>query len=201
MEKPFLTFFKRIWNRLRRLFRKAGRPGQQKLVVPNDLFFVWVLSHLDKEPAIPVKGFSMLPFIRGGKDLVVLEPVRDDWRVDDIVLFHVGLAEGGRYIMHRILRIDGDEVEIMGDGVLNTVEHVTRNCLLARARCILRNGAKKVDTFNYRTLPRGVRAVDPYSPDELRKVHLWQRIRPVRRYLLFLYRHLPWNRNWLKENY
>lgn len=173
-----------------------------RLVVPNDLFFSWVLSHLDKEPAIPVKGFSMLPFIRGGRDLVVLEEVKDGgWKVDDIVLFHMGPEDGGRYIMHRILRIDGDRVEIMGDGVPRNRERVTRGCLLARAKRILRNGAKKVDTFDYRVLPAGVRAVDPYSPWELRKVHLWQRLRPIRRYILFVYRHLPWNRSWLKENY
>lgn len=199
-----MTFFKRIVGWFRKWFRKKGRnrgtEQPEKLVVPNDLFFSWVLSHLEMEPAIPVKGFSMLPFIRGGKDLVVLEQVKDDWRVDDIVLFHIGPQEGGRYIMHRILRIDGDRVEIMGDGVLKNREHVTRDCLLARAQCILRGGARKVDTFNYRTLPAGVKAVDPYSPAELRKVHLWQRIRPARRYILFVYRHLPWNRSWLKEN-
>ena len=49
-----------------------------------------------------------------------------------------------------------------------------------------------------RILRDGTRPVDPYSPGELRKVHLWQRIRPLRRYLLFVYRHLPWNRRWIK---
>ena len=191
-----MSLAKRISERFRK--RETGQP--EKLVVPNDLFFVWVLSKLEMEPAIPVKGFSMLPFIRGGKGLVVLEEIKEPLRVDDIVLFHIGPAEGGRYIMHRIIRIDGDKVDIMGDGVPYNQEHVTRDCILARAKTILRSGAGKVTTFDYKVLPADVRAVDPYSPGQRRLVHFWQWLRPVRRYILFIYRHLPWNQYWIKEN-
>ena len=47
----------------------------EKMIVDNDTFFADVLQMLDqgKRVTIPVKGYSMLPFIRGGKDLVVLE--------------------------------------------------------------------------------------------------------------------------------
>ena len=47
----------------------------EKMVIDNDAFFADVLTVLDqgKRVTIPVKGYSMLPFIRGGKDLVVLE--------------------------------------------------------------------------------------------------------------------------------
>ena len=47
----------------------------EKMVVDNDLFFSDVLQVLEqgRRVTIPVKGFSMLPFIRGTKDLVVLE--------------------------------------------------------------------------------------------------------------------------------
>ncbi len=160
----------------------------EKMTVDNDTFFADVLEMLDqgRRVTIPVKGYSMLPFIRGGKDLVVLEKaVREDLKADDIVLFHMGPADGGRYVMHRILSVDGDAVDIMGDGVPFNHEHVRRRQVLAKAVEILRGGT---------------RSVDPYSPRELRKVHFWQRIRPVRRYLLYAYRHFPWNRSWIKEN-
>lgn len=160
----------------------------EKMVIDNDTFFAEILVDLDREKTvtIPVKGFSMLPFIRGGKDLVVLEKAdRDRLRVDDIVLFHVGPQEGGRYVMHRILALDGDKVDIMGDGVPEAHEHVRRGQILARAVEILRAGK---------------RSVDPYSPRQLRLVHFWQRLRPFRRYILFIYRHLPWNQSWIKEN-
>ena len=159
----------------------------EKMIVDNDTFFADVLQMLDqgKRVTIPVKGYSMLPFIRGGKDLVVLEKAGEDLRADDIVLFHLGPRAGGRYVMHRILSIDGDAVDIMGDGVLKVHEHVQRDQILAKAVEILRGGK---------------RPVDPYTPGQRRLVHFWQCLRPVRRYILFIYRHLPWNRSWIKEN-
>ena len=157
-----------------------------KMIIDNDTFFADVLRLLDqgKRVTIPVKGLSMLPFIRGGKDLVVLEKAGEVLEADDIVLFHVGPREGGRYVMHRILSIDGDAVDIQGDGVPETHEHVHRNQVIAKAVEILRGGK---------------RAVDPYSPGQLRLVHFWQRLRPVRRYILFVYGHLPWDRRWITE--
>ena len=123
----------------------------EKMVVDNDLFFSDVLQVLEqgRRVTIPVKGFSMLPFIRGTKDLVILEKAG------------------------------------VGDGVPYNHEHVLRNQILAKAVEILRDGK---------------RSVDPYSPRQLRLVHFWQWLRPVRRYILFIYRHLPWNRSWIKEN-
>ena len=157
------------------------------MIIDNDTFFADVLRLLDegKRVTIPVKGLSMLPFIRGGKDLVVLEKAGEVLEADDIVLFHVGPREGGRYVMHRILSIDGDAVDIQGDGVPETHEHVRRNQVIAKAVEILRGGKCRVD---------------PYSPGQRRLVHFWQWLRPVRRYILFIYRHLPWNRSWIKEN-
>ena len=159
----------------------------EKMVIDNDTFFADVLQVLrqGKRVTIPVKGFSMLPFIRGGKDLVVLEQAGDVLKADDIVLFHIGPEDGGRYVMHRILSIDGDEVDIMGDGVPYYHEHVRRDQILAKAVEIVRGGK---------------RSVDPYTPGRLRMVHFWQWLRPLRRYILFAYRHLPWNRSWIKEN-
>ena len=159
----------------------------EKMIINNDTFFADVIQVLEqgKRVTIPVKGFSMLPFIRGSKDLVVLEKSDGNLKADEIVLFHMGPMDGGRYVMHRIISIDGDKVDIMGDGVPKNHEHVRRSQILAKAVTILRSGK---------------RPVDPYSPGQLRLVHFWQWLRPVRRYILFVYRHLPWNRSWIKEN-
>ena len=158
-----------------------------KMIIDNDTFFADVRRLLDQgtRVTIPVKGLSMLPFIRGGKDLVVLEKAGGNLQRDDIVLFHVGPREGGRYVMHRILTMDGDVVDIQGDGVPKTHELVRRNQVIAKAVEILRGGKRRVD---------------PYSPGQRRLVHFWQWLRPVRRYILFIYRHLPWNRSWIKAN-
>ena len=153
------------------------------MVVNNDEFFAQVLSRLDEglTATIPVKGYSMLPFIRGGKDLVILEKATGDIVKDDIVLFRYG----GRYVMHRVLSAGGGKYDIQGDGVWLGHEYPKREKILAKAVTILRAGKKPVD---------------PYSPGQLRMVHAWQRLGRFRRYILFIYRHLPWNMGWLKEN-
>lgn len=154
-----------------------------KMVVHNDEFFAQVLARLDEglTTTIPVKGYSMLPFIRGGKDLVILEKASGDIVKDDIVLFRYG----GRYVLHRVLSTEDGRYDIQGDGVWLGHEYPVREQILAKATCILRAGK---------------RPVDPYSPGQLRLVHAWQRLGWLRRYILFIYRHLPWNRGWLKEN-
>ncbi|MBR6931800.1 MAG: S24/S26 family peptidase [Bacteroidales bacterium] len=157
-----------------------------KIVVENEVFFTHVREMLDtgRRVTIPVKGYSMLPFIRGEKDLVILEKAGGDLSEGDIVLFYVGEEPHGRYILHRILSIDGNRVEIMGDGVVGSRERVARERIYAKVVSILRNGKREVD---------------PESLRERRKACLWRKLLPVRRYLLFAYRHLPWNRKWLKK--
>ena len=88
----------------------------------------------------------------------------------------------GRYIMHRVIGRQGERYVIRGDGVPKNCEYPIREEILGKAVSIVRDGQE----------------VDPYSPKELRRVHLWQRLRPLRRYLLFAYWHFPWNRSWLK---
>ena len=68
----------------------------RKLVIDNDELFGRVVELLQegREVTIPSKGFSMLPFIRGERDLVVLERA-DEIKPGDIVLFRLD----GRYIL------------------------------------------------------------------------------------------------------
>ena len=68
---------------------------------------------------LPVKGWSMLPFIIGWKESVILQKPSQPER-GDIVLAWV---EGCRYVVHRIIRIDGDRVTLMGDGNVVGTEH------------------------------------------------------------------------------
>ena len=60
----------------------------------------------------PVKGQSMLPFIIGGKESVILRRP-GVIGVGDVVLAWV---DGSRYVVHRIIRIDDDRITLMGDG-------------------------------------------------------------------------------------
>ena len=153
-----------------------------KMVIENGEFFARVTELLaqGKTVTIPVKGFSMLPFIRGEKDLVVLDKP-GSLSVGDIVLFRIG----DRYIMHRIIRMDGNRLEIRGDGVYASTEKVAVDSVCGKAVKILRAGKREVD---------------PYSPCQKRLLGLWDFLMPLRRYLLWFYRHLPWNRKWVKAH-
>ena len=142
-----------------------------KMIINNDSFFAEVVRMLDdgKRVRIPVKGYSMLPFIRGEKDEVWLEAAGDELKVDDIVLFRYM----DRYIMHRIIGISDKGLVIRGDGVPETCEYPLKDDICGRVTAIIRNG----------------KDCDPYSKKELRRVHFWQWLRPLRKYLLFVYRH------------
>ena len=143
-----------------------------KLVVHNDEFFSQVVSLLEKgqRVTIPVKGVSMLPFIRGERDLVELTaPDREALQRDDIVLFRYH----GRWIMHRILKVDKGIATIQGDGVWRGKEVVPLDQIHGRAIQILKCGVK---------------ARNPYTKGELRMVHAWRQLGWVRRYILAIYR-------------
>lgn len=181
--------FKKIYSALLSPFDRHRHDAKTARQVPNDDFFPDVVAILDegKQVTIPVKGFSMLPFIRGIRDLVVLEK-RETYVPYDIVLFHCG----GRYVLHRILTVgpapaghpERAEVIIQGDGVVKNTEKVTTADLYGKVITILRDGKT---------------AVDPDSPKQLRRARRWRRIRCIRRPLLLAYRFAPWNYVWLRH--
>ena len=119
----------------------------------------------------PVKGQSMLPFIIGGKESVILHRPGGIVDVGDVVLAWV---DGNRYVVHRIIRIDGDHITLMGDGNLTT-EHCTLNDIKARVTHVV--DAK--DKTHYL-----------YNRWRMLGAKVWYWLRPIRRYLLAIYRRL-----------
>ena len=120
---------------------------------------------------LPVNGNSMLPFIIGGKESVILQgPGLID--VGDVVLAWV---DGCRYVVHRIIRINGDRVTLMGDGNLAGTEHCTLNDINAIATHVV--DAKERTHYLYNRWRKSA-------------AKIWFRLRPMRRYLLAIYRRL-----------
>ena len=137
-----------------------------KRVLPNEILLGEVAAILreGREAVITPTGNSMLPFIRGGRDRVVLRK-QDEIAVGDIVLMYTG----GRHILHRIIEIDGERVTLMGDGNLKSVEHGTRADIIGTVTEIIR--------------PDG-RSIQPGTG------RFWRTLKPFRRYILFIYRRL-----------
>ena len=119
----------------------------------------------------PVKGYSMLPFIIGSRESVILQKPQVV-RLGDVVLAWV---DDCRYVVHRVIGIEGERVILMGDGNIVGVEH----CLLGDVKAL---ATHVVDAKG--------RKHDLYAPWRQRASRLWWQMRPVRRYILAIYRRL-----------
>ncbi len=124
------------------------------------------------EVEVPTKGSSMLPFIVGERDTLVLEPLRRVV-VGDIVMAKIK----GHYIIHRIMVVDErtSQVTLMGDGNIIGREFCTVGDLKARVKYIV----------------RGKKIVDCNSRHQRRLAALWRFILPVRRYIMGVWRRTP----------
>lgn len=61
---------------------------------------------------ITLHGESMRPLVRRDRDRVTILPLMRRLRVGDVVLFK---SNTGRFVVHRVYRLDGKAVQTMGD--------------------------------------------------------------------------------------
>ena len=120
---------------------------------------------------LPVDGRSMLPFIIGGRDSVLLEKPQKS-EIGDVVLAWV---EECRFVVHRIIAINGNDVTLMGDGNIRGVE-----------RCHL-DDIKATVTY---VVDKKGRRRNIKDRKHRWGSNVWCKLRPVRRYLLFIYKHI-----------
>jgi len=118
---------------------------------------------------IPVKGNSMLPFIIPQKEAVELARVEAPLQVGDIILAWTK----DHYVIHRIICIDGDHLTLMGDGNIKGTESCMMADVVAKAEYVVDRHGKK----HYL-----------YTPFRLWFSRLWNRLMPVRRWILAVYR-------------
>lgn len=137
-----------------------------KRVLSNEVFLEEVGSLLNegREVSFTPLGSSMLPFIRGGRDSVRLQK-KDSMEVGDIVLVRLQ----GRYVLHRIIALEGEKVTLMGDGNIIGTESCLRSDVMGTVVAI----------------QKGKREVIPG------RGRFWRAIKPLRRYILAIYRRLP----------
>lgn len=136
--------------------------------LPNEVLLKEVARLLveGRDVVVVPKGHSMLPFIRGGVDRVMLRKL-DKVKVGDIVLAVVE----GHYVLHRVIAVGADRVDLMGDGNLKGVEHA-----------LLANVAGTV-----------VEIITPHNRHHKpTNGWLWRKALPLRKYLLKIYR--KWNK-------
>ena len=113
----------------------------------------------------PVKGRSMIPFIFGGRESVILQKTGSLQR-GQVVLAQVGTD---RYVVHRIIKAEADRITLMGDGNTCGTESCTPAHVLAVATHVVDEKGRR-------------RPLDSFI--QLAKAHIWYMIRPLRRYIL-----------------
>lgn len=146
----------------------------KKIVLPNDILLGEVERLLRSGTSVTIrtKGSSMLPFIVGGRDSVVLVPYNGCPLAGDIALARLS---GNIYVLHRILSVSNlGKVTLMGDGNIHGREYCNVNDLCGKVVIIIRNG---------RNVNTGSRRFVFFS-------YFWLWLLPVRRILLAVYRRL-----------
>lgn len=87
----------------------------EQMSIPNKVYFEEICRHIQQKRGVKVriKGRSMEPFLKDGKDFVVFNALPDGhrFRKGELLLF----IYGDRYIVHRIHRIKGHTLYMKGD--------------------------------------------------------------------------------------
>ena len=141
--------------------------------LPNELLLKEVRALLAEghDVTLRVRGVSMRPFLEDRRDKIVLtKPL--ECKVGDAVLAEIA---PGRYVFHRIVKLEEDRVVLKGDGNVYGTE-----------QCYLENIAASTKLF--------VRKGRGYSPESRAwrwYSALWPSNPLARRVLLAIHRRLP----------
>lgn len=118
---------------------------------------------------LPVSGFSMRPFIRGGRDSVELYRLSGPLRIGDVVL---AWADGTHYVLHRVVEMSGERLTLEGDGNVGLQEHCTVADVIARGEWVVNGRGERKSLI---------------SREAMQRWRWWLRLRFARRVLLKLY--------------
>ena len=120
-------------------------------IVANDTFFAWVEAEIaaGRSVRFRLKGNSMFPLLRNGKDVVILEKCpAESLKPMDVVLFRYR----GKHVLHRIIRREGERLLIQGDGSMKAKEECTVDDVVGKVVQICRPSGKilAVDSWQWR---------------------------------------------------
>lgn len=148
----------------------------KEVLFQNAQFLPEVVKLLDEGHTVTLrlKGYSMRPFLENGRDKALLIKATTI-RKGDAVLAEVSK---GVFVLHRIVKIKGDDVTLRGDGNLG-VERCKKSDVKGFVIGFYRKGRTTIDKTNH--------------PKWLIYSFVWTSLLPLRRYLLAFYRRI-----WLK---
>lgn len=143
----------------------------KEIQLKNALLIPEIVKMLEEGHTVTLrlKGYSMRPYLEDGRDKALLIKAVNI-RKGDAVLAEVAK---NTYVLHRIVRIDGDKVTLRGDGNMND-EHCRREDVKGFALGFYRKGRQTLEKTN---------SIKWYAYS-----WLWMRLYPIRRYLLAFHR-------------
>lgn len=176
------TMLTTLKARLRRWLHSGPTPdyhaGKNVVSIPNTLYVEALRQCLQRGETVqfPVRGWSMRIFVEHERDKAILKPCHPEkLRRGDVVLTRIDTADGSEvYVLHRIIRINGDRLTLRGDGNVGTTETCLRSDVVAFVSGFIRKGRTKPD------LTSGLKW-RIYSA-------IWVPLHPIRRYLLLTWK-------------
>jgi hypothetical protein len=142
----------------------------KKVIIQNAIIFSEVAKLVSNGESVTIKtkGNSMLPLISGERDSVVLAKT-DNIKLYDIVL---AVVNENQYVLHRVIKIMGNKLILMGDGNLKGCEICTIENVIATAIEVIGDNRKYSCRDN----------------KYIRKAKIWKALLPIRKYLLAIYK-------------
>lgn len=142
----------------------------KRVIIQNAIIFSEVAKLVSNGESVTIKtkGNSMLPFISGERDSVVLAKT-DNIKLYDIVL---AIVNENQYVLHRVIKIMGNKLILMGDGNLKGCEICTIENVIATAIEVIGDNRKYSCRDN----------------KYIRRSKIWKALLPIRKYLLAIYK-------------
>ena len=159
------------WRRVKQYrYTDAEMASMARMELPNDKLLPLVRQYVSQgeKVIISVKGYSMRPFLEHLRDRVMLAPWTE-LHVSDAVLAEIA---PGLFVLHRIISIDGEKLTLMGDGNIRGTEHCTKADVCGVVTQYLRPNGHVLLASD-----KGLQ----------RRIRIWRRLLPIRRWLLFIY--------------
>ena len=117
--------------------------------IPNNIFFTWVEQEIKTGRSVRfrIKGQSMFPLLRDGKDEVILQPfLKEELAPMDVVLFKFK----DKHMLHRIIRKEDERLYIQGDGSFVAKEECTTNDVIGKVGIIVKPSGKMIPTDSWK---------------------------------------------------
>lgn len=146
----------------------------KKRIIPNEILFPEIAKLISEGQTVTltIRGHSMNPFLVDRRDRIVLAPFAEKELQPNAVV--LARDTNGRVVFHRIIRRNGPELTLQGDGNVRLTEQTCVSDVMGIMVAAIRKGKE---------YPCNGSVWQRYS-------YWWTKLTPVRRWLLAVFRRI-----------